>query len=164
MAEEAKDLLEFGSRKGLASTLEDLTNTFTKRQKVIRLADKFSGGWNTVDEYLQDELASDSDGNKKMRQAEARAMAKIRPEKASAKLRFWTAFSSKFSSPSITTTLSNPANSSCDTSALDSTKSVTTCSATVYTASTTIGREVSYSVECLFCMWKTRSLETQLSL
>ncbi|MEO0688038.1 MAG: hypothetical protein AAFY76_24015, partial [Cyanobacteria bacterium J06649_11] len=53
LAKEAKDLLECdSSRKRLASTLEDLTNTITKRQKVIRLADKSSGGWNTVDEYL----------------------------------------------------------------------------------------------------------------
>ena len=39
-----------------------------------------------LDEYLQDELASHSDGDKKMRQAEARALAKVLREKASEKL------------------------------------------------------------------------------
>ena len=47
LAEEAKGLLECGSRKRLASTLEDLTNTITKRKTIIRLADKSSGGLKT---------------------------------------------------------------------------------------------------------------------
>ena len=32
-----------------------------KRMKLICLADKSEGGWDTVNEYLSDELASDSD-------------------------------------------------------------------------------------------------------
>ena len=85
LAEEAKDLLECGSKKRLASTLDDITTAVAKRQKVIRLADKSLAGWSTVDEYLQDELASDSDDNKKMRQAEARALAKLRRDRSSDK-------------------------------------------------------------------------------
>ena len=42
----------------------------SKRQKVIHIADKSLGGWATVDEY--DELASDSDNDKRIRQAENR--------------------------------------------------------------------------------------------
>ena len=43
--------------------------------KLIRIADKSVAGWNTVDEYLT-ELASDSDDEKRMRQAEARPLRK----------------------------------------------------------------------------------------
>ena len=67
IAEEAKDLLECGSKKRLASTLDDITTTITKWQKLIYLADKSTVGWSTADEYLQDELASDLDDDKKMR-------------------------------------------------------------------------------------------------
>ena len=36
-----------------------------KRNKFIRLADRSTGGWMTVQEYVPDELASDSDDSKK---------------------------------------------------------------------------------------------------
>ena len=75
-----------GFKKRLASTLDDITiTTLAKRQKIIRLVDKSSAGWSTVDEYLQYKLASDTDDDKKMRQAEARALAKLRREKANDK-------------------------------------------------------------------------------
>ena len=47
-----------------------------KRNKLIRLADRSAGGWMTVREYMPDELASDSDDSRKMRQAENRATKK----------------------------------------------------------------------------------------
>ena len=43
---------------------------------MVRLADRSSGGWSTVNEYLPDELASDSDDDKRIRQAKSRALAK----------------------------------------------------------------------------------------
>lgn len=43
------------------------------RQKLILLADKSPYGWKTVEEYLQHELAEDSDDEKKIYRAEARA-------------------------------------------------------------------------------------------
>ena len=46
------------------------------RNKLIRMADKSVAGWNIVDEYLTDELASDSDDEKRLRQAGARALRK----------------------------------------------------------------------------------------
>ena len=46
--------------------------------KLIRFADKSEGGWGAVDEYLSDEVASDSDDEKKMRAANERAIRKRR--------------------------------------------------------------------------------------
>ena len=43
---------------------------------MIRLADRSAGGWITVQEYMPDELASDSDDSRKMCQAENRATKK----------------------------------------------------------------------------------------
>ena len=43
---------------------------------MIRLADRSTAGWDTVNQYLPDELASDSDDDKKLRQAENRAISK----------------------------------------------------------------------------------------
>ena len=40
-----------------------------KRQKLIRIADKSSDGWKVVEEYLSDELASDSADDKRLRKA-----------------------------------------------------------------------------------------------
>ena len=47
-----------------------------KRMKMIKLADRSEFGWNTVAEYESDELASNSDDEKKMKRAESRAQAK----------------------------------------------------------------------------------------
>ena len=56
-----------------------------KRMKLVRIADKSDLGWNTVDEYVSDDLASDSDDEKRLRKAEARAEQK-RKKRDSARL------------------------------------------------------------------------------
>jgi hypothetical protein len=38
----------------------------TVMNKLIRIADKSEGGWTTVDEYLSDEVASDSEDQKRI--------------------------------------------------------------------------------------------------
>ena len=48
---------------------------------LIKLVDKSEFGWATVNEYLSDELASDSDDEKRIYRAERRAERKINKEK-----------------------------------------------------------------------------------
>ena len=56
--------------------LEEALKEVKKRNKLTKLADKSEAGWLAVDEYLADDLARDSDDDKKIRKAQARAMAK----------------------------------------------------------------------------------------
>ncbi|CAG2188484.1 unnamed protein product [Mytilus edulis] len=52
----------------------DLKDKLHKRNKCIKIADKSLPGWGTVKEYLSDELASDTDDERRIRSAETRAL------------------------------------------------------------------------------------------
>ncbi len=53
--------------------------------KLIRLADKSDAGWSVVDENLTDDLAKDSDDEKRIRSTQSRAVAKNKKKNASSR-------------------------------------------------------------------------------
>ena len=57
--------------------LQEGIHIITKRQKLITLADESEYGWATVNEYLDDELASDEEDARKIRKAEKSAKIKV---------------------------------------------------------------------------------------
>ena len=74
-AAESKD---YAKIKDICSDVRDKIH---KHNKCIKLADKSPGGWDTVREYMSDDLVSDTDDEKRIRQAETRAIRKINQRK-----------------------------------------------------------------------------------
>ncbi|XP_072025653.1 uncharacterized protein [Amphiura filiformis] len=66
------------TRQNLKEGIQQLQTDLKHRNKLIRLTDKSEGGWKVVDEYESDELASDSEDEKKIRSAQFRAARKKR--------------------------------------------------------------------------------------
>ena len=61
---------------------DDLTAKLKRRNKLIKMPDRSTLGWDTVAEYEPDPIASDSDDGKKIRQAENRALTKQKSKKS----------------------------------------------------------------------------------
>ena len=60
------------------TAIQEGMEIINKRQKLIKIADRSEHGWATVDEYVEDELADNSDDEKHLFKAEARAESKVK--------------------------------------------------------------------------------------
>ena len=64
---------------GAATTVRDFLRSIeensSKRQKLIKLADRSEAGWATVNKYVADPIADDSSDERRMRKAEKLALA-----------------------------------------------------------------------------------------
>ena len=63
--DEASNALKAKLYDKVKAALDSGTEVVSKRTKVIKMADKSDFGWSMVNEYLWDELASNSDDKKK---------------------------------------------------------------------------------------------------
>ena len=70
---DAEDAVKSGDAGLATGKISEGLDLISNRQKVIRLADSSELGWSVVKEYQSNPLASDSEDEKRMMQAEARA-------------------------------------------------------------------------------------------
>ena len=69
-------LIQKGSISRAAKAVKNMMEDIQKINELTKTADKSPAGWNTVLEYLSDDLASNSEDDKKLKAAEARALRK----------------------------------------------------------------------------------------
>ena len=61
--------------------LAEASNILKRRQKLIRIADESDMGWKVVDEYMQSEVASDEEDQKRIHRAQSRATRKMKSDR-----------------------------------------------------------------------------------
>ena len=77
--QEGLERIASGIRQKDVDLCKDLISKLKKRNKPIKVADKSPGGWTTVRDYEEPSLCgSDSEDDRKLKQAEARAIKKIK--------------------------------------------------------------------------------------
>ena len=74
--ETVKDNVEQGFNMNFINDMKAMIERIKNRNKVLKLADRSPGGWDTVAEYLSDDLADNSADERKIRTAETRAISK----------------------------------------------------------------------------------------
>ena len=79
--EGAKGALSVNAISKAKKAIEQGMALVSKRMKLIKIADKSQYSWATVQEYLSDELASDSDDGKRLFRSEKRAEKKVKDSK-----------------------------------------------------------------------------------
>ena len=75
---DADSAVKSGDAVAASETISEGLDLLSNRQKVIRLADSSDLGWSVVKEYQANPLASDSEDEKRMMLAEARASRKLK--------------------------------------------------------------------------------------
>ena len=73
----ATEAIKTGNAVSCSAGLEQAMKKLTLRQKLIRLADSSDSSWETVKEYETNDLASDSEDEKRINRAEAQAARKL---------------------------------------------------------------------------------------
>ena len=63
-------LIKNGSQKRAPKLAKSIKENIEKRNKLLKIADKSTAGWGAVEEYLSDDLASDSEDDCKIKAAE----------------------------------------------------------------------------------------------
>ena len=84
--DEAKSSCSTQNLDKVKESLEKGENLLAERQKHILLADKSDYGWMVIQKYKKNDLADDSDDEKKIIRAEARARTKQNSQKAKSRM------------------------------------------------------------------------------
>ena len=76
--EDCIECIEHENKVSAKKSLKDCLQLIRKRQKLIKIADKSEFRWLVAREYDEDEIASNSDDDKRLKKAEKAAMAKYK--------------------------------------------------------------------------------------
>ena len=76
--EDCIEFIEHENKVSATKSLKDCLQLIRKRQKLIKIADKSEFGWLAAREYDEDEIASNSDDDKRLKKAEKSAMTKYK--------------------------------------------------------------------------------------